>query len=198
MTNDSVIRGELLVDEGDPYSDIKLQKSLSSLKAKDIFSKVKHKVIPGSSNDLKIIEVQVEEKPTGEIAAGAGVGTEGTSFMFTLKENNYLGRGLKVETSINASQSALKGGLNITNPNYNYSGNSLYGGINSTKNDSADSGYENTITQVNIGTEFEQYDDIYLSPNISAAFDSLTVQSTASDNIKISWRFYRALFWVWY
>ena len=39
--------------------------------------KISHKVLPGSAKDLKIIEVEVEEKPTGEIAAGAGVGTTG-------------------------------------------------------------------------------------------------------------------------
>ena len=38
----------------------------------------------------------------------------------------------------------------------------------------------NTITQVNLGTRFEQYDDIYLSTNITAGFDNLTVDNTAS------------------
>ena len=184
VTNDSVIRGELLVDEGDPYSDIKLQKSISNLKAKDIFASVKHKIVSGSSEDLKIIQIEVEEKPTGEIAAGAGVGTEGTSLMFSLKENNYLGKGLKVDTSINAAQASLRGGIQVINPNYKYSGNMVYGGLNSTRNDKADSGYENTITQINLGTRFEQYDDIYLSPNIVLGFDDLRVDSTASANLK--------------
>ena len=39
------------------------------------------------------MEIRVEEKPTGEIMAGAGVGTEGTSLTFSVKENNYLGKG---------------------------------------------------------------------------------------------------------
>ena len=32
------------------------------------------------SKDLKIININVEEKATGEISAGAGVGTDGGSF----------------------------------------------------------------------------------------------------------------------
>ena len=184
VTNDSVIRSELLVDEGDPYSDVKVEKSISNLKSRNIFGKVSHKVLPGSAKDLKIIEVEVEEKPTGEIAAGAGVGTTGTSFMFNIKENNYLGKGVTVDGSVNVSETALRGGININNPNYNYSGNSLYGGLNSTRNDNSDLGYENTFTKLHIGTRFEQYDDIYLSPNLSFAVDDLRVDSTASSNLK--------------
>ena len=184
VTNDSVIRSELLVDEGDPYSDVKVEKSIANLKARNIFGKVQHKVLTGSAKDLKIIEVEVEEKPTGEIAAGAGVGTTGTSFMFNIKENNYLGKGIEVDGSVNVSDTALRGGINVNNPNYNYSGNSLYGGINSTRNDNSDLGYENTFTKLHIGTRFEQYDDIYLSPNLSFAVDDLRVDSSASANLK--------------
>ena len=50
------------------------------------------------------MEITVEEKPTGEIAAGAGVGTEGTSFSFSVQENNYLGKGLMVDATIAASE----------------------------------------------------------------------------------------------
>ena len=42
-------------------------------------------------SDLKIININVEEKATGEISAGAGVGTSGSSLSFGVKENNYLG-----------------------------------------------------------------------------------------------------------
>ena len=184
VTNDSVIRSEMLVDEGDPYSKIKVEKSISKLKSRNIFAKVNYNVLSGSSTDLKVLDISVEEKPTGELAAGAGVGTDGASVMFSIKENNYLGRGLTVDGSINASNTSLRGGLRVINPNYNYTGNSLYGGLTSSRNDDADSGYENTITEFDIGTNFEQYDDIYFSPNISFAFDDLRVDSTASSNLK--------------
>ena len=35
----------------------------------------------------------MEEKPTGEIAAGAGIGTSGGTIAFNIKENNWLGEG---------------------------------------------------------------------------------------------------------
>ncbi len=184
VTSDSVIRSELQLDEGDPYSKIKLNQTVSELKARNIFKTVKERIIDGTQKDLKVLEITVEEKPTGEIAAGAGVGTEGTSFSFTVQENNYLGKGLMVDATISASEESLRGGLSISNPNYNYSGNLVYGGITSTNNEKPDSGYENTITNVNLGTKFEQYEDIYFSPGFDLSFDDLRVDGTASDKLK--------------
>ena len=184
VTNDSVVRSELLLDEGDPFSKIKLEKSISKLRARGIFKTVKHKILDGSSSDLKVMEIIVEEKPTGEISAAAGTGTEGTSFQFGLKENNYLGKGLRVDSSIDISKNSIRGGIDIVDPNYNYSGNSVDFGVSSKKTDRADSGYENTVTSLGIGTRFEQYDQLFLSPRISITYDSLKVESSASSNLK--------------
>ena len=60
VTNDSVIRGELVVDEGDPFSTLLVNKSINEIKARNIFGKVDHKVLPGSSDDLKILEISDE------------------------------------------------------------------------------------------------------------------------------------------
>ena len=137
-----------------------------------------------STSDMKILEIRVEEKPTGEITAGAGTGTEGTTFSFALAENNYLGKGLRVDASIDASESSLRGGLDVTNPNYNYSGNLVYGGISSKKTDRTESGYENTLTLLKLGTKFEQYDDVFLSTGLEFSFDDLKVDDTASSALK--------------
>ena len=130
------------------------------------------------------MEITVEEKATGEISAGAGTGTDGTTFSFALVENNYLGKGLRVDSSLDISETSIRGGVDIINPNYNYSGNSVDGGISSKKTDNPDSGYENTLTQFGLGTRFEQYDGIYLSPRVELAFDDLTVDNTASSALK--------------
>ena len=134
VTNDSVIRSGLLIDEGDPYSKIKIEKSISSLKAMNIFNKVNYEILDGSEQGLKNINISIEEKPTGEISAGAGYGTEGGVVAFSIKENNYIGKGLKVSANAEVSNQSVRGGLNIVNPNYNYSGNKVFGGFSSKKN----------------------------------------------------------------
>jgi len=184
VTNDSVIRSELLVDEGDPYSDIKVEQSISRLKARNIFKTIEYKLNDGSSKDLKVIDIKVEEKPTGEIAAGAGMGTEGTSFSFLVKENNYLGKGLSVDASLNVSEHAIRGGLSIEEPNFRNSGNLVWGGLTNVKADRPDSGYENTLTKFDLGTKFEHLTNLYVSPNISLTFDDLTVTDNASSSMK--------------
>ena len=184
VTNDSVIRSELDLDEGDPFSKVKLEKSISKLKSKNIFKSVNLNLRDGSSKDLKIMEIKVEEKPTGEISAAAGTGTDGTTFAFGLKENNYLGKGYKVDTNLEISQASIRGALDVIIPNYAYSGNSVDFGVQSIRTDRSDSGYENTLTSFGLGTRFEQYDDIYLSPRLTFSHDDLDVESTASSSLK--------------
>ena len=72
VTNESVIRAELLIDEGDPFTKLNLDKSISKLKSKNLFRNVISVVKEGSGSNLKIVDIEIEEKPTGEISAGAG------------------------------------------------------------------------------------------------------------------------------
>ena len=130
------------------------------------------------------MEIRVEEKPTGEIMAGAGVGTEGTSLTFSVKENNYLGKGLGVDATVNLTEESLRGGLTISDPNYKYTDNIVYGGLTSTNTERPDSGYENSLMTSGITTAFEQYKDVNLSIGVGLSYDDMQVSSTASDALK--------------
>ena len=59
----------MIVDEGDPFSALLVNKSINNLKARRIFGAVNYKMLPGSSDDLKVLEINVEEQATGEIMA---------------------------------------------------------------------------------------------------------------------------------
>ena len=185
VTNDDVIRGQMIVDEGDPYSAILINKSVNKLKARGIFSDVEHTILEGSSPDLKILEIRVAEKPTGEIMAGAGVGTDGTTVMASVSENNWLGRGVKLQSTLNLSAEKISGNLALTVPNYKYSGNSIYGNLDVSSDDrTVSSGYKSNKTGWSIGTEFEQYENIFFSPSISVSHEKIEAQSTASKSIR--------------
>ena len=184
VTNETVIRAELLLDEGDPFNKLKLDQSMAKLKSKNIFGEIKNKITDGANKGQKIIEIEIEEKPTGEISAGAGIGTNGGSFAFNVTENNWLGKGINVVTSLDVGSEVLTGALKVTDPNFNFSGNSINYFLSSTSNKKDTSGFENKIITTGIGTSFEQYKDIYVSPSISLALDNLKVSSTASDSLK--------------
>ena len=73
-----MIRNQLEVDEGDPFNEILYKKSLNNLKSLNFFKSVNSNFIENEQDKTKIIEISVEEKPTGEVMAGAGFGTGGT------------------------------------------------------------------------------------------------------------------------
>ena len=184
ITNEDVIREEMILDEGDPFTKLNLDKSISNIKSRNIFKQVKHEVINGSDANLKIININVEEKPTGEISAGAGVGTNGGSFAINIKENNWLGEGKSVGFEIEVDSESLSGTLNYTDPNYDSLGNSINYSISSETNDKPDQGYENSLITAGIGTSFEQYKDVFTSFGLSASYDDLRTDNTASAALK--------------
>ncbi len=183
ITNESVIRAELLLDEGDPFTNLNLEKSIAKIRSRNIFSSVKYKVSSGSSEDLKLIDIEVEEQATGELSAGAGVGTNGGNIGLSVKENNWLGKGHRLSFNVDASAESLSGSLNYTNPNYDFLGNALNYSISSKKNDKPDQGYENSIISLGIGTTFEQYKDLFTTLGLDASYDDLQTDSSASSNL---------------
>ena len=185
VTNDSVIRAEMIVDEGDPFSALLLNKSVNKLKGRGIFGEVTSKITEGSSPDLKVLEISVEEKATGEISAGAGFGTDGTAFQFGVNENNWLGRGIKLMSMLNVSTKTISGNLALNNPNYNYTGNSVFLKLDVSSSDLTDSsGYKSNKSGFEVGTSFEQYEDVYLAPSLTATYEDVEVQSTASNSLQ--------------
>ena len=183
-TNESVIRGELILDEGDPLTNINLEKSVAEIKQRRIFKDVKYEIIDGSKNNLKIININVEEQPTGEIGAGAGIGTSGGTVAFNIKENNWLGEGKSVEVEMQLDQEAIVGNLTFSDPNYDFLGNSIYYNISSEQNDKPDLGFENSVLSAGLGTSFEQYRDVNVNLGLSASYDDLRTENSASDSLK--------------
>ena len=89
----------MIIDEGDPYNEILFNKSIQNLKSKNIFKTVEYNT--KNKDDLnKVIDITVEEKATGELFASAGTGTTGTSVSAGIKENNYLGLGIKLDSNL--------------------------------------------------------------------------------------------------
>ena len=182
ITSENVIRNSMIVDEGDPFNEILINKSINQIKARRIFKTVDKIVTDGSSDKTKIINITVEEQATGEISAGAGAGTSGQTVSFGIRENNYMGTGVKLDANLSVSDTGIDGIFTVNNPNYKNSDKSLITSIEATKLDQMSKfGYKTNRTGFSIGTSFEQYDDVYFSPSFSNYFESLKTSSTASD-----------------
>ncbi len=180
ITSENVIRNQLMLDEGDPFSDILVNKSINNIKSLNFFKVVNSKV-NNNENNTKSIDIFVEEKPTGEIYASAGAGTSGGSFGFGIKENNFLGNGIGLDTNFLLSTDAFKGKFSVTNPNFNNSNKSLFFSAEATENDNYQTfGYKTNKTGVSIGTDFEYLNDFYLGINNSNFYEVIETNSTAS------------------
>jgi len=184
VTDEEVIRGELLLDEGDPFSELALNKSISNLKARGIFSDVNYETTSLDDKSLKEITINVEEQPTGEISAGAGVGSNGGSFAFIVSENNWLGKGNKINFELEVDSESIGGRFNYTDNNHNFSGNKLNYFVSSTSNDKPNQGYENTVISSGINKNFEQFKNFFIDLGISASYDDLRTQNNASASLK--------------
>ena len=184
-TLEEVIRHSFIVDEGDPYNEILFNKSINELKAKNIFGSVKSKMTEGSNPGLKIIDITVEEKPTGEISLGAGLGTSGGSIGGGIKENNFLGKGISLNTNATISKNSVKGKFVYSKPNFNDTDNTLFTSIKSTSSDFlSDSGYKTSNFGFSLGTSFQQYEGLYFAPEISSSMEKLKTNNTASSTLK--------------
>ena len=184
ITDEKVIRNSLIIDEGDPYNKILFDKSMKNLKAKNIFKSVKHEI--NTDEDFtKMININVEEKPTGEIFAGAGTGTTGSSITGGIKENNYLGLGIKLDTNLTITDDTIKGKFSVINPNYNNSDKMIKTVLESSTNDyMTTSGYKTSRTGFTIGTEFEQKNDLFVNLELSNFYEDLETSLSATDIVK--------------
>ena len=182
ITEEKVIRNSLIVDEGDPYNKILFNKSINEIKSKGIFKSVTSEVNDSDSeNNSKIINITVEEKATGEIFAGAGTGTDGSTISGGIKEKNYLGKGIELDTNLTLSDDQIKGRFSVINPNFRNTDRSINVTIESTASDfMTTSGYKTTRTGLKLGTSFEQYEDLFFNVDISNYYEKLETSSLAS------------------
>ena len=159
VTKETVIRNQFELDEGDVYNDILANKSINNLKSLNFFRNVSSEIIEGSSPESKKINITVEEKPTGEISAGAGIGTSGSSVSFGVKENNYLGSGVSLSSNVTLTDESLKGILSVTNPNFRNSDKSISFSAEAIEIDRLKAyGYKTNKTGVSLNTVFVYLD----------------------------------------
>ncbi len=181
ITSENVIRNQLLADEGDAYNELLVNKSYNNIRALRLFQNVKSSVETSDKKMSKIINIDVEEKATGEIFAGAGTGTSGSSLSFGISENNYLGEGIRLGTDLTISDKSITGTFFMNQPNYKNSNRSFNRGFERKEEDNLSTfGYELKKTGFSFGTSYEQYKNVLFSPTFKTNYEQLTTTSKAT------------------
>jgi outer membrane protein insertion porin family len=94
-TRDYVIRREFDISEGDAYNRALVDRAERRLKNLDFFKNVKITTEPGSASDRVVLNVDLEEKSTGDFSVSGGYSTtDGPLAEVSIAERNLLGRGL--------------------------------------------------------------------------------------------------------
>ncbi len=184
-TLEEVIRNNLIVDEGDPLNEILFNKSINNLKSLGIFKKVESDIQSGSDKSLRIIDINIEERPSGEISLAAGFGTTGGIIGGGIKEKNFLGQGINLDANVELTPESVKGRFIYAKPNFNNTENTLFTSLKSSTTDLlTDSGYKTSELSFSLGTKFEQFQNIFLSPEIDFLIEDLETSSKASNTLK--------------
>jgi outer membrane protein insertion porin family len=116
-TRDYVVRREFDVSEGDAYNRALVDRAERRLKNLDFFKTVKITTEPGSSGDRVILNVELEEKSTGDFSVSGGYSTtDGPLAEVSISERNFLGRGLFAKASVTYGEYARGVSLSFVNP----------------------------------------------------------------------------------
>ena len=93
---------------------------------------------------------------------------------FSVKENNYLGKGIGVEANATITAETFKGRFSVSNPNYKNSDKSAFASIQAIENDKTDDfGYKSSKTGFEIGTGFEYYRNLNLGLSTSSFYEKI-------------------------
>ena len=116
-TRDKVIRREMRLVEGELYSASQIKESRRRINNLGFFDEVNLSTARGEEEDLMNIEVDVKERPTGTFSIGAGYSSvDGIIGQGSLQQDNFLGRGMRLDLSAAIGGSSATYRLGVTEP----------------------------------------------------------------------------------
>ena len=117
-TLDKVVRRQFRTAEGDPFNPREIRNSSERIRALGYFETADVEARQGTGEDRVIVDVNVEEKPTGSLAFGASYSVaDGVGFNISLSEKNFLGRGQFVSVKIATTTDNQDSSITFIEPN---------------------------------------------------------------------------------
>ncbi|WP_407493132.1 outer membrane protein assembly factor BamA [Pseudooceanicola sp. MF1-13] len=116
-TLDSVIRRQFRVVEGDPFNPRQIREAAERIRALDFFETAEVQAREGSSPDQVVVDVDVEERPTGSLSFGGTYSTNsGFGLAISFTETNFLGRGQGLNLTVSGAESNQQYSLSFLEP----------------------------------------------------------------------------------
>ncbi len=116
-TLDKVIRHQFRIVEGDPFNPREIRESAERIRALGFFATADVNAREGSTPGQVIVDVDVEEQPTGSLSIGGTFSTnDGLGIVLRFNESNFLGRGQAVGLSFSTSSDIKDYGFTFNEP----------------------------------------------------------------------------------
>jgi outer membrane protein insertion porin family len=116
-TLDRVVRRQFRIVEGDPFNPREVRESAERIRALGFFSNADVEAREGSSPNQVIVDVDVEEQPTGSLSLGGSYSVnDGFGVAIGLRENNWLGRGQQLRLNWSSAEDAEEYSIGFTEP----------------------------------------------------------------------------------
>jgi outer membrane protein insertion porin family len=116
-TQDAVVRRQFRLAEGDAFNQAQLNRARQRIRDLGFFEKVEVNRAPGAAPDRAIVQVEVEEKATGELTLGGGFSTDfGALANIGLRERNLLGTGIDGRFNTLIAQRRSQFDVSVTDP----------------------------------------------------------------------------------
>ncbi|SEN66223.1 Beta-barrel assembly machine subunit BamA [Loktanella fryxellensis] len=174
-TLDRVVRNQFRTVEGDPFNPREIRQAADRIRALGFFSTAEVEAREGTTPDQVIVDVNVEEAPTGSLSFGANYNTDdGIGLVASFSEANFLGRGQGLSFQIGTGASNRRFEFGFSEPNF--LDRDLRAGIDlsyrTTDNQNAD--YDTENFRVSPSLSFPLSESGRLSTFVAVSFADLT------------------------
>lgn len=181
-TLDRVVRRQFKVAEGDPFNPREIRESAERIRALGFFATAEVNAREGSSPDQVIVDVDVEERPTGSLNFGGTYSTDsGFGLVAGLTERNFLGRGQQLSFSLSTSPDVNNYEFRFVEPAF--IGRDVAVGFSASYRDLTFSQvrYENTVGQIQPFMSFATGENSRLQ--LRYTYESVDMSIAATDVI---------------
>lgn len=154
-TLDEVIRRQFNTVEGDPLNPREIRQSAERIRALGFFADAKVNTEPGTGPDQVVVNVDVEEQPTGALSFGATYGvSSGIGFTMSLNESNFLGRGQTLGINLGTTASESSSGITFVEPSFLGRNVKFKFAASYAQTDDSDQTYDSRLISVTPSIEF--------------------------------------------
>jgi outer membrane protein insertion porin family len=116
-TLDQVIRRQFRTVEGDPFNPREIRQAAERIRALGFFADAQVNADQGSAADQVVVNVDVEEQPTGSLSFGLTYSvSSGTGFNIGFSETNFLGRGQALSVAVSTASDNQNSSFSFTEP----------------------------------------------------------------------------------